>query len=182
MPSFDDDIWSEAIHEAWSTSPSDVIVWETLEFVFSVGGGLTAARFVLGREAITATLEASAPVNGGEAVSFSPAAFEARLPAVAEAGGAPVLQLTTLNVGREMASHLMAAAYSPTPVQVIYRLYTSTDVTAPHQSPGPLTMDVFEISATAQQVTASARWDDLAGRRFPRLEYTQRRFPALAAR
>ena len=183
MPTFDpDELLSQALQEAWVSMPAGTLVWETLEFLFTVAGVTTAARFVNNRQAIDATLESDAPLDASTEVSFAPAAFSAVLPPLTESGGVPELQITTSNVGREMALHFQAAAFSPDPVQVIHRLYTSGDTSAPHTSPGPLRMDVYGISATAEAVTARCRWDDMAGRRFPRLEYVARRFPALAAR
>jgi hypothetical protein len=182
MPTFDDNIWSEALNEAWSTNPAGTLVWETLEFRFTDAGVLTAARFVRNRQAVTATLESDAPLNPSTAVEFLPAAFDARLPSISETGGAPVLEITVGHVGRELSLHLEAAAYSPTPVRVTYRLYTNGDTTAPHSYPGPLHMDVFGIDVSGESVTARCRWDDLAGRRFPGIEYQARYFPSLATR
>jgi hypothetical protein len=182
MPSFSNPTWSDAIAEAWATAPAGLVVHETLEFVFTRDGVLVGERFVRSREALTATLEADAPVDASTAVLFNPAAFDAKLPEQQGDGGAPQMQLTVANVGRELALHLEAAAFSPTPVQVIYRVYTSADLTAPHQSPGPLVMDVTQISATTDAVTASCAFGGIGERRFPGAEYQLRHFPSLATR
>jgi hypothetical protein len=182
MPTFEDSIWSEALEEAWSNTPAGVRVLETLEFIFTRAGVLTAERFVRNRQSLTATLESTAPVNPSTAVVFQPAGFEVKLPDATDAGPAPQLQIAVPNIGRELNEHLMAAAYSPTPVQVIFRFYLSTDLTAPHSYPGPLIMDIDSITAESQGVVATASFDDLSGRRFPRTEYLARLFPGLATR
>jgi hypothetical protein len=182
MPNFDDDIWSEALKEAWNSTPGDVRVLETLEFIFTRAGVLTAERFVRDRQALTATLEATAPVDPSTAVLFNPAGFEVTLPEASDTGPAPRLQIAVPNIGRVLNEHLMAAAYSPTPVQVIFRFYLSTDLSAPHTYPGPLIMDIDSITAEAQGVVATASFDDLSGRRFPRTEYLARLYPGLATR
>jgi hypothetical protein len=182
MPTFDDDIWSEALKEAWNSTPGQVKVYETLEFIFTRAGVLTAERFVRDRAAITATLESTAPVNPSTAVVFNPAGFDLTLPEATDSGPAPRLQIAVPNIGRVLNEHLMAAAFSPTPVQVIFRFYLSTDLTAPHTYPGPLIMDIDSITTEAQGVVATASFDDLSGRRFPRTEYLARLYPGLATR
>jgi len=63
-------------------------------------------------------------------------------------------------------------------VEVTYRPYLSTDLTAPQMDP-PLTLTLTQISADNYTVTARARMGDFANRKFPSEEYTATRFPGL---
>jgi hypothetical protein len=183
MPAFTTSpTWSDAVAEAWAVAPAGLLVHETLEFVFTRAGMLASERFVHNRQAITATLESTAPLGASQAVLFNPAAFTLKLPEQRGEGGTPEMQISVANIGRVLTEHLEAAAFSPTPVQVIYRLYTSADLTAPHQSPGPLVMDVRGISAGVESVTARCGFGSLGERRFPLLEYQLRNHPSMATR
>ena len=64
-------------------------------------------------------------------------------------------------------------------VQVIYREFLSSDLSAPQNNP-PLRMTIMTVSATVFKVTATAGFPDLMNRRFPSLEYDAQTFPGLA--
>jgi hypothetical protein len=183
MPSFTTDpTWSDAIREAWASAPAGLIPYDTLEFLFMRGGVLAGERFVRERHAITATLEADAPLDASTAVLFNPAAFTAKWPDQKGEGGSPQMDITVPNIGRELALHLKAASFSATPVRVIRRVYTNADLSAPHQFPGPLMMDVASVSANVDSVTAHCHFGGSGQRRFPGLEYQLRHHPSMATR
>jgi hypothetical protein len=184
MPNFttDDPTWSDAIREAWAVAPAGLIPYDTLEFLFTRDGVLRSERFVRERHAITATLEADAPLDASAAALFNPAAFSVKLPEQKGEGGSPQMDITVPNIGRELALHLKAASFSATPVRAVYRVYTNLDLTAPHQSPGPLIMDVASVSANVDSVTAHCHFGGSGQRRFPGLEYQLRHHPSMATR
>lgn len=167
---------SAALKEAYASAPADVVVLHTLEFLhpsFSL-----PLRVVRNYTSVTATLEASAPVGGGTAVTFSPFAFDFKLPPAGESS-VPEIEITIDNVG-SLTVFFDQAANSTTPVTMIYRPYLSTDLSQPHMNP-PLQMSLRSVSCDMFRVTAKAGFGDLGTRRFPALLYTAKTFPGLTA-
>lgn len=166
---------SQAIKEAYAAAPSDVVVYHTLEFRHSA---FTAPmRVVRDHANLTATLEATAPVNPGAAVVFTGYSFDLELPEVGP-GAAPEIGITIDNVSLEIEDNINLALQTTEKVQVTYRAYTSTSLGAPANNP-PLTMTLTTISADQFRLTARAQVGDYANRKFPFEEYTSARFPGL---
>lgn len=189
MPTFVDNrpgaTMSEAIKEAYASAPDDVVIHHTLElrhpFFKDDAGNGTAVRVVKDNQNLTATLEADAPVNGGQTVEFIALNFDFVLPGEDDKGAVPEIVVTIDNVGRTLVQHLDAAIESETPIEITYRPYLSTDLTAPHMNP-PLTMTLRSIDVSPFKVTARATFADLANKKFPSAVYEARSFPGLAAR
>lgn len=176
---------SAAIREAYASAPASVVVLHTLELRHpsfrDASGAPTAIRVVRDMADLTATLETTAPLNAGEAVTFTGLAFEFSLPPEDDRGSAPEIQITLDNASAELMRYLDGAVDTNEPIEITYRPYLSTDTSAPHIDP-PLTMTLRDIEANLTQVTARASFADVANRRFPAATYTAARFPGLAAR
>jgi hypothetical protein len=166
---------SDAIKEAYASAPSDVIDYHTLEFRHA--SFATPIRVVRDTVNLVATLEADAPENPGEAVTFIGYAFEFDMPELTP-DAAPEITITIDNVSLDIEDALNAAIQTTDVVEVTYRPYLSSDLSAPSMDP-PLTMTVKTISATQFQITARASIGDYANRKFPFEEYTRTRFPGL---
>lgn len=166
----------EALKEAYAAAPAEEIVYDTLEFRHA--DWTTPIRVVRDYVNLVATLEATAPLNPGEAVTFTAFSFDLQRPEV-NPDAVPEVSITIDNVSLEIEDALLQAIQSVEPIQVTYRPYLSSVLTAPAMNP-PLTLTLQEVSATSQQVTAKARLGDFANRKFPGQEYTARRFPGLA--
>lgn len=166
---------SAAIAEAYATAPEDVVILHTLEFRHSTFA--TPLRVVMDHQALTATLEAAAPENPSEAVEFAAYDFDAKLPDVAS-GRMPELQIVIDNIDQVIEEAIESAAGSSDKIEVTYRPYLSTDLTAPHMDP-PLTLTLTHVEATVFQVSARAGFRNLGNIGFPNQDYTAARFPGL---
>lgn len=166
---------SQAIKEAYAAAPADVVTLHTLEFRHAAFSA--PIRVVRDHHDHTCTLEAGAPVDGGQAVLFVAFAFDIVPPEVTDAA-APEVVITIDNVSMEIEDNIRAALQTTDKVEVTYRPYLSTDLSAPQIDP-PLTLPLTQISADNYTVTARARLGDYANRKFPSEEYTALRFPGL---
>lgn len=176
--------YSEALAAAYASAPEDEVVLDTLEFrhpSFLDGGVPFGIRVVNDHSDLAATLEADAPLNAGEEVTFYGVYFIFTRPGESDSGSTPEVEITVDNVARHLMQYLDAAKESRVPIQVTWRPYIASDLTAPHMNP-PLTLTLRSISCSMSVVTARAGFGDLTNRRFPAIEYTSEKFPGLSAR
>ena len=172
---------SEAIREAYASAPSDVVILHTLELrhpgFVDENNQPMAIRIVRDHQDVTARLEQTAPLNGGERVQFIALGFELELPPVNTAP-VPEISVTIDNVSRELIRHLDAAVESSEKIEITYRPYLSTDLEGPQMDP-PITLTLTEVEADISRVTGRARMLDIGNKRFPSQVYTASRFPGL---
>jgi hypothetical protein len=172
-----DSTLSEAIKEAYASAPVGVINYFTLEFRHSL---ITSPiRVVRDSINLEATLEAGAPLNPGEAVTFIAYGFDITKAEVS-AQGVPQVHIEIDNVDRSIVSSIEAVLASTEPVQLTFREYISTDLTTPQNDP-PLHMEVMSVTADVFRVKIVAGWPNLMNKRFPTTAYNSYRFPALAS-
>lgn len=167
---------SQAIKEAYASAPADVI-YSTLELrhpAFS-----SPIRVVRDFADLTATLEATAPVNPSTSVTFTRFAFDFTKPEVSSVG-VPQITITMDNVDRAIVANIEAALATTDLVQVTYREYLGSNLTVPANNP-PLSMTIMSVTADVFKVTAVAGFPDLMNRRFPSQEYSAEVFPGLVA-
>lgn len=168
---------SQAIKEAYASAPANVVIYHTLELRHPAF--TTPIRVVRDFANLTAALEATAPANPGETVDFVAFAFEFTKPEVSSTG-VPQITITLDNVDRSIVANIEAAMGTTDLVQVTYREYLSTDLSAPQNNP-PLSMTIMSVTADVFKVSAVAGFPDLMNRRFPTAEYSPEVFPGLAA-
>lgn len=172
---------SEAIQEAYANAPSDAIILHTLELRHpdfrDDAGNPVAIRVVRDQIDLTARLEADAPLNAGQLVTFICMGFELDLPPV-DTAPVPEIVVTLDNVSREIVRHLDAAAESQAVIEITYRPYLSNDLEGPQMDP-PITLVLTEVEADVQRVSARARMMDIGNKAFPSRSYTGREFPGL---
>lgn len=175
---------SEALAEASAFATAAQPALMTLAFyhpaiVDAETGEQVVVYTVNDNQDLRATLEADAPLQGGEQVLFRAVPMEITLPT--EADGAPgEVSITISNVARLLMGHLEAVTRSQEPVVMIVRTYLPGDTSAPHETP-PLRVTLRSASATVASVTARAGYGDTTNRRFPPDEYNQQDFLGLAA-
>lgn len=175
---------SDALAEAYALAPGDEIVLHTLEvrhpaFV-DADGNPDSIWVVANSENVTATIEESAPIRGGEAVTFVGLPFAFRLPPV-EPGATPEIELQIDNVDRRIVENLDLAVSDGNKIVVVYRPFLASDLTQPQMDPPPA-FDLSDVRVDIMKVTARARTSiDLRGA-FPRRLYTAREFPGLVGR
>ena len=170
-----DSTLSQAIKEAYASAPSGVIIYHTLELRHPAF--TSPIRVVRDYVDLTATLEATAPVEAGAAVLFVRFAFEFTKPEVS-AQGVPQITIEMDNVDRAIVANVEAALTTTDLVQCTYREYISTDLSGPQNNP-PLHMTIMSISADVFRVKATAGFPDLMNRRFPSTAYDAEVFPGL---
>ena len=175
------DLMSQALAEAYASNPVDDIVLDTLEFhhpaFIDENGNPTSIRVVCQNEEWVLGLEPSAPLNGGEMVTFYPIPFEFTPPKYSE-NEVPTLQFSVSNVSREIMAHLEQAVEQTTPITMIYRNYIASDPSEPQLDP-VITMTVTSVKASALRITGTASLSDVHNWPFPAQKYTPERFPGL---
>lgn len=168
---------SQAIREAYASAPADLVIYHTLELrhpAFS-----QPIRVVRDWADLTCTLEATAPSNPSEEVTFISFPFDFTKPEVS-ASGVPQMTIEIDNVDRAIVANIEAALSSTDMVQATYREYISSDLSGPQNDP-PIHLTIMSISADVFRVKAVAGFPDLINRRFPSLEYDSELFPGLVS-
>jgi hypothetical protein len=169
----------EAREYMFSPAGADVI-FDTIElrhpaFVDDHGHPI-ALRFVNNFDDIVGTLEAGAPMNGGEAVTFTGTRFDIVLPDSPEKG-LPQCQIAVSNVMSELSPWLALAVSSVAPVQLSLRQFLADDLSEPCFVMHGLTFD--SAQSNIRRVVASAGFDDLLNMPSPRETYTPENSPGL---
>lgn len=169
----------DALKEAYALAPTDVVTIDTLEIRHPAF--TEPIRVVADYVPIEAKLEASAPENAGEIVTFQPYQFDLKLPDVTD-NGIPDLTLIIDNVSREIVDNIELAIPQTDKLEVTYRAYLSDDLIThgPHNDP-PLTLTINRIKANAVKVEGSASVVDFVNKKYPSEEYDENRFPGLIA-
>lgn len=176
---------SDALAEAAALAPAEEIVVHTIEirhpdFVDALGDA-DSIRLVADTEDLVAPLEASAPIRGGQWVTFTAVAFRFALAPI-EPGTTPEIEITIDGVSRALMTYLDLAVSSAQPVVVAYRPYLDSAVgDGPQMDPVP-TFEASSITVGTTSLTLKARTGiDLRGT-FPIRQYTITEFPGLAGR
>jgi hypothetical protein len=140
-------------------------------------GNVIALRFVNGLVDIVGTLEADAPMNGGEAVTFTACRFDHVKPDSPDSG-LPQASIAVSNVTRELSPWLSAAVSNGiAPIELSLRQFLADDLSQPCFVMHGLTFD--NASATIRRVTATAGFNDLLNFPAPREVYTVENSPGL---
>lgn len=189
MPTFNSPLngvsFSAAYAEAITTARIDRVMLPTYElrhpsFVDPVTGLAYAIRIVNDHQDLTATLEATAPVNPSTAVLFSALPVEVSGPDESDSGQTPAITFTIDGVSQLLVQQLDYAIAGLTPVTVTERIYASDDLSSPAVTP-VLTMTLRDVQVTDTKVTARAVFYDPSNRGFPKQEYTSAQYPGLSA-
>lgn len=170
-----DSTLSQAICEAYASAPNNSVAYHTLEIYHP--SFTTPIRVVRDFVDLSAKLESTAPRDANTYVNFVGYAFDIVPPEVSTTG-VPTLQITIDNVARDIMAGLEGAVTTNTPITIIYRMYLSTDLTAPQNNP-PMSLTIISISADVFKVTATATFGDLVNKKFPAVLYNVETFPGL---
>lgn len=196
---------SPAVREAYAVAPVDMVLLHTLEVrhpefttpirvvrnhpdpdtwlavddveVQAVLAGLFA-QDALELVGLVARLEAGAPVDPGAMVAWTALGFDIDLQPV-NTEPVPEVAVTIDNVGREISDALTDAAVSSEAVEITYRPYASNDIQGPQWDP-PMTLTLTEVDGDELRLRGRARLLNFGQKKFPALDYTVDRFPALA--
>lgn len=166
---------SLAIKEAYASAPASGVVYHTLEINHPAFA--TPIRVVRDRIDLVAKLEAQAPVDRGNFVTFVGFGFDIVPPEV-DTVALPQCTIEIDNVSREILANIELTTGSPDLITCIYRQYVEGYLTAPANDP-PLQLVIHAISADPFKIRATAGFRDLSNKGFPGVDYTADVFPAL---
>lgn len=171
-----DPLLSAALREAYATVPVGQVVYDTVELWHSAFS--EPIRVVADLVPLDARLEAGAPRNAGEVVTFTGYAFRLVQPELT-AEAVPQARLEIDNTGIELMTEIDRAAATTEKITLIARRFLSDRLDIGPETDPPPEMVLNGISATWAAVGATAGFPDLVNRRFPRRRYDLRRFPGL---
>lgn len=172
---------SAALAEAYAIAPSDEVILHTLELRHPLfvdeEGNPDSIWVVRDRADLVATIEADAPIRGGEEITFVAFAFNFRLPQV-ENAPTPEIEVSIDNIDRRIVENLDAAVADTNKIVICYRPFLSSDTSAPQMDP-PLTLTLTEVKVDSFSARGKARLDLDLSSSFPRRLYTAAEFPGL---
>jgi hypothetical protein len=168
---------SDALLEAYASCPPSARVYYTLEIWQSSFD--QAARVVanVGDDMVFG-IEAGAPRDSGEMVTFIACPFQADYPEQRE-GQPPSCKISIDNVTRELVPKIRAALGVRQYIQMIYREYLGNDLTEPAYGPVEFQLTNVQIAGTTLSGTVMVR--NLQNKRFPKIDknYSPQGFPSL---
>jgi len=155
------------IETVYASAPSDQVILPTLEILVP---GEDPIRVVAAYEDLTATLETN------ETVTFQAGPFEYKEPSK-NTNGQQMLTFAIANVTGEAQKAVEAALESGVQVPVNYRVYLSSDLSAPAKQPYKMILrgGTFE----GMMVMVEAGYFDLLNHMWPRRRYLASEFPGL---
>lgn len=155
------------IETVYASAPSDQVILPTLEILVP---GEEPIRVVAAYEDLTATLETN------ETVTFRAGPFEHKEPSK-NTNGQQTLTFAIANVTGEAQKAIDAALSSDAHVPVNYRVYLSSDLSAPAKQPYKMILrgGTFE----GMMVMVEAGYYDLLNVAWPRRRYLASEFPGL---
>jgi hypothetical protein len=165
---------SAAIAEAYASATE--IVYATLELWHPAF--TDPIRVVSDHVALDARLEAGAPRDAGDLVTFTAYAFRL-VPPDQTSEAVPQATLEIDNVAGEILDQVTLAAESGEPITVIFRQFLQGELDLGPSNDPPMELTIQSISATAFRVRAVMGFGDLLNRKFPAREYDLEQFPGL---
>lgn len=167
---------SEAVQEAAAIAP----ITRAMLYAYELWHPSLSApiRFVNDVQDLVAKLEATAPRDANQNVTFIACPLQLRRPEESDTAASPTVELARPDVGSILKTGLDEARGSTEPWILIERLYASDVLTAPALLP-PMTFDVTsaELSAAAGKLTA--KYDDEIEDPIPRLTFKASEYPGL---
>ncbi|WP_445363344.1 DUF1833 family protein [Microbulbifer sp. ANSA003] len=160
---------SAVLETVYASAPIDEIIIHTLELRHAAFEG-GAIRLCQGFDDIEATLE------DGETATFTASGFGVSLPQ-RSVRGRQDLQFQLDNVTGEALHNIRAALEAGGAIQVVYRQFLESDLSAPAQ---PATvMTAVSVKANPASVSVIASFHDLVNKAWPNKFYTPDFAPGL---
>lgn len=163
------DAYLDAIKEAFAVAPASVLIYHTLQI--RQIGVQSSVFLVQSRRPIVAADE------NGVYHTFEPVGFQFALPS-SNADGFKSLNIAIDNIGRRITTFIETATSQIQVVEVLYRPYVSTDLSAP-QMRAPILLFLKDVEVNDFQVSGRATFMDLVNKKFPLELYSRKTFPAL---
>ncbi len=168
---------NEALLEAYASCPPSSRVYFTLEIYQASFAEPARVVANVGMD-MEFGIEAGAPFNAGETVTFIACPFSAEYPEQRE-GQPPSTKIKIDNVNRELVPKIRAALGVRQYIQVLYREYLDSDLSEPAY--GPVEFQLANVVMVGATLTGTAMVKNLLNKRFPRLDknYDYNQFPSL---
>jgi hypothetical protein len=173
---------SEALALAATAAPVNIV--ELLTYEMWHPSMEVPVRIVSDSQTLLATLEADAPRNPGEEVEFLPARVSLQRATESDRTSAAQVALAIDNVSELITDQLRAARLSEDPAvrdalwQVIERVYTNEDTSAPHKLP-PLRVTLRSVVTNGATSTFTAAFRDSTNLSVPAITFTPEAYPGL---
>jgi hypothetical protein len=189
MPTFTDDpvggvSYSDALKEAWVHGDTSVALLTTVTLsnanFTDENGAPTEHYLVRNFEDIAATLEADAPMNAGQEVTFQACPFDFTRPSEVDDSAPTAVTFSIDNVSRHIMRALDQTLESFDVTTITLREYLSNDLSAPHNDP-PLVLELQTAEVGIDRAEATASYGDSGNKRFPADTYDITRFPGLVS-
>lgn len=166
--------------EAWQEAAAIAPITRTILLAYELWHPtlVEPIRFVNDLEDLTATLEADAPRNAGEAVTFVACQVSMKRPEESDTAASPSLELSRPDVAGLMNAALKAAAGSFESWILIEREFASDDTTGPARLP-PLSLELESVTMGDTDLAIAAQFDDDFNVAIPRLTFKRSEYPGL---
>lgn len=161
--------YNEAIKEAFALATANVVILETLEFVFAP----TSDRILI----VNNNVDIVATLETDEVVTFKAVGVKIKLPARNQ-DGFQDLTIAIDNTNFEASAFLEKTLDYDDPVICYYRPYLANDLSMPQIDP-PLTLYITDADIKSEVVTVRASFADFLNKPFLSERYTRNAFPAL---
>lgn len=171
--------FSEALAEAAAVAPITRVILSTFELWHPSLD--EPVRIVNDYENLTATLEDSAPRNGGEEVEFLACPVQVQRPEESDQAATPEVTIQVANVSGLWSEALRTARESTVPWTIMERVYSSDDLSSPAVLP-VTTLTVTRTTITGTMATLTAGYGDAVNTSVPRITFTITNYPGLSAR
>ena len=159
-----------ALVEAYAIAPANVVHIHTLELRHeSMSEPLYLVQGYFHKQIKTTV--------GGSYVTFRACAFNFTLPSTDD-GGLQELSITIDNTENRVSDFCESAMAFPSPVEIYYRPYLSTDLETPLMDP-PLRLFLKDVTVSESQVSGRAVPMDFLNLKFLTELYDTSRFPSL---
>ena len=167
---------SEAYQEAAAQAPVDRAMLACYELWHA---SLSApVRFVNDTQAMTATLESTAPRNASAAVEFLACPLEKISPDENDSSAVPSIQLSRPDVAGLLKEALDTARGSLTEWTLIERIYASDDTSTPAKLP-VLTFEVTSFDLSIMVASFTASYGDWVNVAVPKTTFKRSEYPGL---
>lgn len=150
------------------------------EFAENLSNSLLNIKTVLGKDPIYLVNDGyqfDAKTENELDVSYLPRAFEIGV-SVEGTTGVRTINLTVDNTDLQVSKYLASAINNNLPIEVVYRLYLSSDPVYPQNNP-PLRVFLSNVEVSGNTVAGELTWIDLSNAAFPNAYYSNDNFPSL---
>jgi hypothetical protein len=162
---------TDAMIEAYAYTKTNVRIYETIELNHAT---FSSPIYLISGVEDDMTLPTAE--GGGSSKLFKASAVNVILPGSSEDGPTPA-RITLDNVSGLLIEPLNGAMASDQPITVVYRAYSSEDLTKPGDIIGGL--ELWDVTVDVATATGTLRYRELELQAFPLATYDETYYPAI---